>query len=75
MKITNNTIDKNIDQVKPGELFVITDNEDFYGSFPGLFMKIVNKNGNDNAVKIDNGELYTINRNTIVQIINGELIV
>lgn len=77
MKIINKTlpIEKNIDQIKPGELFTTMGNRNIYGAPVGLFMKIENKNGDENAVKIDNGELYLVDRNTILQIIDGELIV
>ncbi len=67
MKIINKTLNKNIDQVNPGELFFVKDE--------GIFMKIENETDGRNAVKIDNGKLHTLDRNTILQIINGELTV
>lgn len=56
-------------------MFTAIGNRNIYEAPVGLFMKIKNKNGDENAVKIDNGELYLIDRNTILQIIDGELIV
>ena len=78
LKITNNTLNKNIDQINIGELFIVSDNEkDEYKLFKGVFMK-VEKSYNDikvNAVKLNDGTLYNINSNLLLQIIDGELII
>lgn len=77
LKITDKTFNKNIDQIKPCELFVITENEkDEYKLFKGIFMKLAgDKTNNKNAVKLNDGELYHINENMLLQVVNGELII
>lgn len=84
LKITNKTMNKNIDQINPGELFIVVDNEEEkYKLFPGVFMKLdvkfmnFDKNNkiNKNAVNLNSGILYYINQNTILQVLNGELII
>ena len=76
LKITNKTMNKNIDQINPGELFIVVENkEDKHKLFTGIFMKLDKNNTNKNAVKLNNGTLYYINQNTILQVLNGELII
>lgn len=76
LKITNKTMNKNIDQINPGELFIVVENkEDKHNLFTGIFMKLDKNNTNKNAVKLNNGTLYYINQNTILQVLNGELII
>lgn len=77
LKITDNSFNKNIDQIKPCELFVVTENEkDEYKLFKGIFMKLAgDRTNNKNAVKLNDGELYHINENMLLQVVNGELII
>lgn len=75
IKITDKTFNKNIDQIEPGELFIVRDSNDDYNLFDGFFMKIKDEKGSKNAVKINDGQLYYINSNVILQVVNGELTV
>ena len=77
LKITDKTFNKNIDQIKPCELFIVTENEkDEYKLFKGIFMKLAGDNTNKiNAVKLNDGELYHINENMLLQVVDGELVI
>ena len=77
LKITDRTFNKNIDQIKPCELFIVLENErDEYKLFRGVFMKLAgDRTNNKNAVKLNDGNLYHINENMLLQIVNGELII
>lgn len=80
LEIINNTFNRNIDEVKNGELFTIIENEKYmeqYGSsiFNGIFIKINNDNGKQNAVKLNDGHLYCINNTLDLQVINGKLLI
>lgn len=76
LKITDKTFNKNIDQIRTGELFIVVEQEkEEYSLFRGIFMKIENNKDNRNAVKLNTGELYCINRNMILQAVNGDLVI
>lgn len=75
MNVVKKTVDRNIDQVNPGELFIILDDIATYGVSNSLFMKIDNQESEWNSVSIDNGKLCSVNRNMILQIVNGELVI
>ncbi len=75
LKIVDNSFNKNIDQIKPAELFIVLENEkDEYKLFKGIFMKLAcDRTNNKNAVKLNDGNLYHINENILLQVVNGEL--
>lgn len=76
LKITNKTFNKNIDEIEVGELFIVSENDkDKYSLFKGTFMKVRNRKDNRNAVRLNDGELYCINNNILLQIVNGTLII
>lgn len=77
LTITNRTFNKNIDQLKNGEIFTVEESDkDTYELFSGVFMKIEgNKDCKGNAVNLNTGLLYHINKNMILRVINAELII
>lgn len=75
IKITNKTFNKSIEQIEPGELFTVRDCRDEYHLFDGFFMKIKEEKYNKNAVRINDGQLYFINSDIILQVVNAELII
>ena len=77
LRINNKTFNKNIDQVNAGEIFVVSDKKDEYEIFDGFFMKLNCDRISDdkNAVKLNDGTLYNINQNIILQVVNAELVV
>ena len=78
LKITNRNLNKNIDQISGGELFIVSttadDNDKIYS---GVFMKLNTEylKNNKNAIRLNDGTLWNINTNMILHIINGELII
>ena len=79
LKITNRNLNKNIDQISGGELFIVstTTDDDNTKIYSGVFMKLNTKyvQNNKNAIRLNDGTLWNINTNMILHIINGELII
>lgn len=77
LTITNRTFNKNIDQLNNGEIFTVEESDkDIYELFSGVFMKVEgNKDCDKNAVNLNTGLLYHINKNMILRVINAELII
>ena len=78
LKITNRNLNKNIDQISGGELFIVsTTDDDNDKIYSGVFMKLNTKyvQNNKNAIRLNDGTLWNINTNMILHIINGELII
>ena len=77
LKITNRNLNKNIDQISGGELFIVsTTDDDNDKIYSGVFMKLNTEylKNNKNAIRLNDGTLWNINTNMILHIINGELI-
>ena len=77
LKITNRNLNKNIDQISGGELFIVsTTDDDNDKIYSGVFMKLNTEyvQNNKNAIRLNDGTLWNINTNMILHIINGELI-
>ena len=78
LKITNRNLNKNIDQISGGELFIVsTTDDDIAKIYSGIFMKLNTEyaQNNKNAIRLNDGTLWNINTNMILHIINGELII
>ena len=77
LKITNRNLNKNIDQISDGELFIVSTDDDNDKIYSGVFMKINTEHAqnNKNAIRLNDGTLWNINTNMILHIINGELII
>ena len=78
LKITNRNLNKNIDQISGGELFIVsTTDDDNDKIYSGVFMKLNTEyvQNNKNAIRLNDGTLWNINTNMILHIINGELII
>ena len=78
LKITNRNLNKNIDQISGGELFIVsTTDDDNDKIYSGVFMKLNTEyvQNNKNAIRLTDGTLWNINTNMILHIINGELII
>lgn len=78
LNITNRSINRNIDQISGGELFIVSTTDDADAKiYSGVFMKLNTEHAqnNKNAVRLNDGTLWNINTNMILHIINGELII
>ncbi len=82
MKISNKSFTKHIDEIKAAELFVVSSmgsnsksNLDIVSNiYYGIFIKLKeNPQSKYNAVRLDDGDLFVITDNMILQKVNAEL--